>query len=280
MTREVILQTLQNEPTLTGLIIGGDLDSSVSNYFGIGISNRHGLTENLPFDTLSMILLGELTKRKLALDDSRIIVADEHAKANGFNAADIDRIAKSQKYFLERTLNKLGFNNWKVVLGSEIAKDPQYKEILAGIDEGNQYERAQLADMELYRRLRRGIKIGWKHGTMEFDERHFDELYRKIFGNETTFVYTEAGKSLDGIPQPPYLNNPGRTRLLLISDEDLDSKVSQMSRRVRVYFNNIVDLYERILYGSIKTNDSQNSSENLRKRLREVYGTIFGGRYI
>lgn len=275
MTRELVFQTLQSEPTLTGLIIGNDLGNSIGNYFGIGISNRHGLTEHLPFDALSMMLLAELTKRELHLQDSTLIVADEHAKTNGFNEADIDRIAKSRKDFLERTLDRLGFINWEVVLGSEIAKNPQYEEILPRIDRGNRYERAQLADMELYRRVKRGIKIGWKHEPMEFDERHFDELYRAIFGNTTTFVYTEAGKALDGTPLPPYLDSPNRPRLFLREGEDLDYKVSQMSRRVRTYFNRILDLHERVLYGSIRTNDSQNTPENLKGRLREVYEALF-----
>lgn len=275
MTKDTILRTIQSEQILTGLIIGSDLDSSIGNYFGIGVSNRHGLTENLPFDTLSMILLAEVIKRELGLEESRIIVADEHAKTNGFNEADIDRISKPRKDFLERTLDRLGFINWEVVLGSEIAKDPQYEEILARINRGNRYERAQLADMELYRRVKKGIKIGWKHEPMEFDERHFDELYRSIFGNTTTFVYTEAGKALDGTPLPPYLDSPNRPRLFLREGEDLDYKVSQMSRRVRTYFNRILDLHERVLYGSIRTNDSQNTPENLKGRLREVYTTIF-----
>ncbi len=280
MTRETLLESLQSEPLLTGLTVGSDLNGSTGNYFGIGIGNRHGLTEDLPFDALGMVLISELVKRELGLNTTKVIVADEHAKSNGFNEADIDRIAKSRRDFLVNTSDRLGFAGWRVVLGSETAKDPQYLEVVAGIKKGNYYERAQLADMELCRKLGNGIKIGWKHGYMEFDERHFDSLYNSIFGDGTTFVYMEAGKALDGTPQAPYLVNSDRSRLFLRQDEDLERMVSQMSRRVRAHFNNIVDLYERILYGAIKTNDSQNTPENLRMRLRETYGVIFGSRYI
>lgn len=264
------------EPIFEEVAIGDGSENATGNYFGIGLSNRHGLTEELPFDVMMLILGAELTKRKLDLETATTLIADEHAKTNGFSEADIDAIAKTRREFLFRSLDRLTFRDWEIRLGSEIARDPYHEEILSKHFPGNRYERMQLADMEFFRAQGKSVKIGWKHDGMEFDERHFDRMYASVFGNATTFVYTGAGRSLDGTPLPPYLHVPGKPRLILSPSEDISQKVGQMPKKVRSHFNRVADLFERVVYGSVQDRQNTNKPEYLEKRLKDIYGIVVG----
>ncbi len=272
MTREDILRTLEAEPALDGVTLGRDLDRATGNYFGMGISGRYNLAEYLPFDSLGMILTAELVKRKLNLEDSTIIIADEHAKTNGFDVKTIDRIAKERRELLNKISENLSCK-LNIVLGSETSLNEEYKTILNGISKGNSYEKAQFADMEFQRRKGKNVKIGWGHRSMSMDERYFDRLYKELFGDTTTFVYVETGRALDGSRLPPYLNSGNRPRLMLREDEDLDMRFGQMSHGVRGYYDRLLDLFGKVV-------DCNGVKGDTVSRLRNVYGTIFGGRYI
>ncbi len=274
MVKDDVEKIVEEEPLFTGLSIGGDLQNSTGNYFGIGISNRHGLTEDLPFDVMMLVLGSEFAKRKLDLETVTALIADEHAKTNGCDDSQIDAITKSRREFLFRTLDRLEFENWDVRLASGIAKEPYHKEILSAISVGNGYERMQLADMRFFSANNKSVKIGWKHDPMEFDERRFDRLYESAFGKGTTFMYTEPGRSLDGTPLPPYLHVPDKQRLVLSEKEDIHQKVEQMTKKVRAHFNRTADLFEKLLYGSA-LGSQNNKPGHLEKRLKEIYGVIF-----
>ncbi|MBI4168088.1 MAG: hypothetical protein HY515_03965 [Candidatus Aenigmarchaeota archaeon] len=275
MPEDEIEKMMKEEPLITGVSVGAELQNSTGNYFGIGLSNRHGLTAELPFDVMMLVLGAELTKRKLDLETVTTLIADEHAKTNGFSESEIDAIAKSRREFLFRSLDRLNFRNWEVYLGSEIAREPQHQQILSCAFPGNRYERMQLADMEFFRSRRKSIKIGWKHNGMEFDERHFDSMYESSFGKGTTFIYTQPGRALDGTPLPPYLHVPNKPRLVLSETEDIRQKVEQMPKRVRSHFNRMADLFEKLVYGSASSANN-NNPENLEKRLKNIYGVVFG----
>lgn len=277
MSRDEIEKMIGEEPVLTDLIVGNDLPGATGNYFGIGISNRHGLTEELPFDVMMLVLGSEFAKRKLDLETVTALIADEHAKTNGYDDSQIDAIAKSRREFLFRTLGRLKFENWDIRLGSEMAKEPYHKEVLSAISAGNAYERMQLADMHFFSANKKSVKIGWKHDSMDFDERRFDKLYESVFGKGATFLYTEPGRSLDGTPLPPYLHVSGKPRLMLSEKEDIRQKVEQMPKKVRAHFNRTADLFEKLLYGSAQ-GAQHNGPEHLEKRLKEIYGVIFGGK--
>lgn len=279
----VFILLLEKEPLLVSasvIIEGTDnpIDNSIGNYFGIGLSNRNGVSRELPFDVLGMVLSSELIRRELDLDRSTVLIADEHAKVNGCEM-EIDKVAKERKEFLEATLEKLRLSNFNVALSSNVAKDTEYAQILSTIKIGERYERLQLADVEWFRKRGVGIKIGWSHPSMRFDERHFDEFYRAVFfGNPIAFIYTQAGRSLDGTPLPPYMHIADKPRLLLKADEDIDYKTDQISKGVRAYFNHLLDLFEKMVYGSVS--NPNNTRDNFKARLRNTYGEIFGVRHV
>ncbi len=278
MSDDEIKKIVEEEPVFDGFSEGSEPQNAIGNYFGIGLSNKHGLTDELPFDVMMLILGAELTKRELDLETATTLIADEHAKTNGFSEAEIDEIAKTRREFLFRSLEKLNFKNWEIYLGSEIAREPRHQQILSGNFPGNSYERMQLADMEFFRSQRKSVKVGWKHAGMEFDERHFDTMYSSVFGNGTTFIYTRAGRALDGTPLPPYLHMPNKPRLMLSKTENIHEKVGHMPKAVRSHFNRMADLFENVVYGSIRNKQNGNRPEYLEKRLREIYGVLFSGK--
>ena len=264
------------EPLITELRMGGEIESSTGVYLGIGLCTRHKLTEHIPFDALSMILAGELIKRKLKLRDGTIIVADTHAKTNGFPDKKVDLIAKTRKYSLHAAMENIGFAGWDILLGSDMAGNGLYRDILSRMERRNQYEKLQLADTEFMRREGRSVKVGWSHRTLGFDEKHFDELYESEFGNPSTFVYVEPGRRLDGRRFSPYVHDDSGQRLYMEADEDTDAKVSAMPRKVMAYFGRILDLFDQTVYE--RRVQCQNRPDIFKRRLEEAYATIFHNR--
>lgn len=273
MPKEPVLsQRLCNEPLVTGFIPGSELENSTGCYFGIGLSNKDGLTEYLPFDVLGLVLAAELVRRRAELDKSTVLIADEHAATNSSDSPAISRISNDRRGFLYRIFERFDFYNFDVVLGSELFTNSSHARVAGRVD-GNRYERLQIADMEFFQATNNGIKIGWKHGMMEYDERRFDALHSELFGSVTSFVYTEPGRALDGTAMPPYLCTT-KPRLLFLEKEDINYKVDHMPRKVRAYFIRLLDLYDKLVCGH--SGNGRNAPDKLKRRLREVYSTVYG----
>lgn len=267
--KDLLSEALEREPFVTGFSPGSGLETSYSAYFGIGISNKHGLTEDLPFDALGMLVVAEMVKRSAGLSGINVLIADEHARFNGCSNHSINIVANHRRDFVNQITERLCFQNFDVMLASEI-----YGSLHAGciIPGAGRYECLQAADMETFRRNGSAIKIGWKHEGMFMDERHFDRVYSEVFGNAVTFIYAESGRSLDGTPCAPYLCI-GKPRLLLKEDEDLN-KIDSASRRVNAYFGRLLDAYDKLVHET--SFNHQNTPCVLKRRLRETYSELFG----
>ena len=276
MRKNFLAEIAGREPLITGIETGDELESSTGIYLGIGLARRDALSDYMPFDVLSMVLAGELVKRKLKLKGGTIIVADSEAKTNGFAETKIDRIARSRKDLLYMALKNMGFEDWEIALSSEMANHPLYRDILSGLDIPSRYETIQLADMEFMRNCGKSIKVGWEHCATDFDERHFDARYASRFGNRTTFLYTEPGRTLKGKRMPPYLHGPAESRLYLEYDEDAAAKVSTMPGKVMAYFSRILDLFDEIV--DERDVHCQNKPKVVVRRLEQAYSTVFRGR--
>ena len=265
--KHISSQRLENERHITDFILGSELETSTGCYFGIGLSNKNGLTENLPFDSIGLILTAELVRERAELDKAIILIADEHAATVTNNIDLVNRIAKDRRDFVHRLLNRMDFYDFDIVLGSEIPR-PEVQEF-----NGNRYEKLQIGDIEFFRQIGHRIKVGWEHGTMDFDERHFDNMYVKIFGQVMSFVYTEPGRALDGSAMPPYLCTE-KPRLLFREGEDIGYKVDQMSKGTRAYFIRLMDLYNKLVCGH--SGNGRNCPDKLKRRLKEVYSIVYG----
>lgn len=269
--KSILSQRLKNEPHITDFVPGNELESSTGCYFGMGLSNKYGLSEQLPFDSIGLVLTTELVRQRAELERGFILVADKHA-VNGTNSiGSVERIAKDRRDFIQRLLDKMSFHECDIILGSEIPRT----EIIG--TNGNRYENLQVGDMEFFRQRGSGIKIGWKHSMMYFDERHFDGVYTGIFGNVTSFVYTEPGRALDGTPAAPYLCAQ-KPRLIFSENEDLNYRVDHMPRKVRAYFFRLLDMYDKLACGH--SGNGRNCPDKLKRRLKEVYSIVYGKAWI
>src|SRR3989344_8847867 len=141
-----LLQRLGSEPHITGFVYGNGLEDSTGCYFGIGLSNKNGLTEHLPFDALGLVLAAELVRDRAELGRATILIADEHAATGPNDRASIERVSRSRRDFAHKLLERMGFDEFDIILGSEMQRDavPDFR--------GNEYERLQIADMESFRR--------------------------------------------------------------------------------------------------------------------------------
>ncbi len=216
-------------------------------YFGVGLCNggrEPKLTQGMPIDVLMLILIAEYVGT-----EKYILVADLHARANGFDDDEIERTANRQKDILLRAIANLGFLNWKMLLASELlgsssklpgSADNMYLKILDSIDEQNEYVRKELCDMRWFS-LMKGVKVklGWAlDGSRKSDERSFDRKYAETFGegsdnimdnsksDRMSFIYTMSGRTFDP-KRPrsaPYFCSDPETRLLLKRGEDVSRK--------------------------------------------------------
>ena len=256
---------LGDEPHITDFVPGSDLENSTGCYFGIGLSNRNGITEHMPFDALGLVLTAELVRERAELDRTTVLIADEHA-ASGNDPDAVRRVSNARRDSVQNLLDRLDLRRFEIMLGSEVPR----RDVKMN---GNTYERLQVGDMEFFRQSGNGVKIGWKHDGMDFDERRFDNMYTRTFGPLTTFVYTEPGRSLDGSAMPPYLCTE-KPRLLLMEEEDIGHKVDQMTKPTRAYFIRLLDLYYKIVCGY--SGNGRNCPDKLKRRLKEVYSIVYG----
>ncbi len=206
-------------------------------YFGVGLSNGVPfLTQGLPIDVLSMLLVSEMLA-----DRKYILIADSHAKANGFADAEIHQIAEHYKTTLETTIANLGLQGWSVLFASALETESRYQHALWCFSELPPYAQRQLADMVWFQQERGvSLKVGWAlTGDRRKDEVYFDRLYKaQVEGFVTekdplSFLYVVSGKTFD--PKKPhcapYFCADKHARVLLEKDEDVTTKILQAQNR-------------------------------------------------
>lgn len=218
---------------------------------GFGLCNIELTEPELPVDTLSMILLGE----RLGTDKT-LLIADSHAAACGFDASEVDRVARTRRDKIESLLCNLDLHNWNVVLGSDIQKAEDYKDILSTVVADNPYVQQETADIKWARQQGAKIKVGWsmKGGTR--DEVFFDRVFKETFpGTDIGFVYTPAGKTFNPcrVRAPPYLVHDKDARLLI--GENVHDKLATAKER----------------FGGV------NTCMKTLKHITRLYDTVVGG---
>ncbi len=195
----------------------------VALYFGIGLCNTHSLTQGMPADILGMMLASERIG-----SPKHILVADTHAKCNGFVEAEIDRIAHQQEETLYRICENLHLTNWNIRLASSIDMTQSYQEILDTISAENDYIRREIADIEWFR-TNEGVrlKVGWKvNGNRDASETFFDKKYMELMSGDMSFLYTEPGRTFNP-KRPraaPYFCDDRSSRIIIEHGEDVRKK--------------------------------------------------------
>lgn len=237
-------------------------------FFGIGGGSWRELSKGLPFDVLSMVLVGQKIKQILGLGQCYILLANSTTRINGFSKKAVDKVMIGQKDLLQIVLDGLGIkNDWEVFLETNLEEvigpeaKARYESIVAIADKmpliGNHYYSRETAITLIFG----GIKIGWHAKGVKNDERVFDQktaLYAKH--NETphttSYIYTPAGIRI--CPKiveraPPYVLLWPKKRLCLNYLEDPVAKIRAngglWSKASRKLFGGTAQLFEEIILG-------------------------------
>ena len=269
LRHNVLVERINNEEELEKLIIQESLieiapsirgtenvSFPISSYFGVGLCNggkQPTLSKGMPIDILSMILVNELISQ-----EKYILIADTHAKTNGFNDIDISRIVLQYQKALETTLENLGFRNWQILISSDFDNSKEYKAIFDSFHDHNEYVRRELTDIMWFKQEKEvNLKLGWALKGSKTDEVAFDNKFREVFGNGMNFLYTTPGKTFNPrqLRTAPYFCADPEARILLNRYENVISKISSAEERFgkntnkcyKKFLKNIVRLYDRVV---------------------------------
>jgi hypothetical protein len=257
---------IEQKPTLEATSYAAlESNTEGSIYYGTGLTTPRAIGVGLPFDVLGMILVAERIKRSLGLKEIYHHIADTHAKTNEWiDSKEVDRRAKTVEQTLLRVASNLQLSGFNVALSSSFDKSSDYEDLVKHFKEKSQtheYVIREMADMEWYRtKHRTSVKMGWIIQATEapagFDERLFDQEYKKIEGEKLSFVYTKPGRTLD-LNRPkasPYIQIAGENRILLEKGENVTAKMLEASVRMKdpnlggskKQIENIVRVYEKL----------------------------------
>ncbi|MBS3142837.1 hypothetical protein J4464_05625 [Candidatus Woesearchaeota archaeon] len=251
-----------------------ELQDPVSLYFGIGLCNHYSVTQGLPIDVLGMLLVGS----RIAVD-KHVLIADSHAKTNGFDHDEIDGRAHDAKEILEHVCGTLGLVGWNVHLASGIDTSLAYQTFLDCMPGEHEYVRRELADMAWFRNeLGVNLKLGWfRNGSRSSSEASFDEKFSSLFPGQLSFAYIEPGRTFDpGHPiAAPYFCSDSASRILLSPGENAADKFRAAmeavgQRGVKPYtnlLNRLVRLYDTVV--------ERTERGTVEQRIQQILGRCF-----
>lgn len=209
-------------------------------FFGTGLVTPKALSEELPFDFLSLIAAAEALRHdRMNGRDSTIIhyIPDVTALQNDFvTPAMVAAKGREIEDAARAIADRLGLGeSYRIIRGSEIADDPKRLALLeqthsyaatTGIpDQFKGYLAEQLADMAYFQQIHNGqVKLSWtmarnpQNAGKGLDETFFDGHFNQCFPeSRMDFAYIQPGRRLDGKANRacPYTKVPGEPRLSL-----------------------------------------------------------------
>lgn len=199
-------------------------------YLGIGLTGRETVSQGLPFDTLSMLLIAEKYREATGAKTLICLIADSHALTNQSVAREsVEKAAKRAFQTISLIGKKLALPI-EVIRASTIDGEKTYLDGLRQTETVEpEYAQRELADI-LYLIRTRGLilKLGWAFDGKGLDERFFDKAFRDTFPKESIlFAYVEAGRTFNPArpKAPPYICTDPLHRLLLESEEETSRKL-------------------------------------------------------
>ncbi len=264
--REALLQEplIASRPSLIALRQAGrECPGAV--FLGIGLCTRAELSRAMPLDVLGMLLAAEVVRRSVGAACTVVLVADEHARANGLAAAAVASRTLETVQLLTQARAAAGLERMHIVTASQFHASAAYRAALAEVAahaprSTHEYVLRQVADVSFFDRAYRGIiKVGWSTdgggGRAVGGEAFFDERCRKWVGSRVAFVYCKAGRVLDDRRRKaaPYLALEPSQRICLRRDEDVarklgDAPITESTRAgVRNHLKTIVYSYGRLV---------------------------------
>lgn len=276
LERLVTQQSLfDTRASLAGLShIAAQHRAPASVFLGLGLSGHHELSLGLPFDTLGMLFAAEQARRALRAQHTIVLIADSHASCNGHEAGLVAKTARAHEAVLHRVVQRLGWHHVRVVRARDLHALDAHVQLHDHIrrmapQDAHPYVTREIADIEFFARHSGGIlKVGWALQTNEggaWDERAFDDRFRRWVGGHVGFVYCKAGRTLDDRRRKaaPYLLRDPARRVCLAPGERVREKLERASvhasvatlRGVRRHLKAITRSYNQLvkpLSGSIE----------------------------
>ncbi|MEM9463701.1 MAG: hypothetical protein AAGF11_56710 [Myxococcota bacterium] len=207
-----------------------DLAHSHTAWFGVGVMAGGRLSQGLPLDTLGLLYAQEFIRRSLGWTRSLVVVADSNAQAAGADLLAVRRLTVHTERRLREVCARLGFP--VDVRSTSSLGRPGALVGFSRLGRLPPYVAHQLAQTEQLRRTGAGLKVGWAWPGALHDERYFDDLHAREYGQRIAAVYTTGGTTLD--PRRPracpYACRDPQARLRLAPNEDLERRLATASR--------------------------------------------------
>lgn len=257
-------------------------------YFGIGLCTRHRMAAGLPLDVLGMLLPAERLREALAAEHLVVLIADAHARANGFDPAEVRHRADAVSRTLLRIKAARGLDHLRIVRASKLQAEPGYQAVLGRIREaagaqGNEYMYRQTADVAFLDEELGGIlKLGWTvdvDGTEGGyrDEVAFDRQVAPWSGCRPHFAYVRCGRALDDRRPKvsPYVGVDRSRRIYLDPHERVEDKIARFPhiasrRNVAAVTEHLARVAEA--WGA--------QGESLADRLQDILRRVYPGRSV
>ena len=260
---------------------------SNSLYFGIGLANGHGASQDLPIDVLSMILVAE----RLGVERKKVIViADIHSRLNRRKAVNPEAFDKDLKYLtthykerFNRVVDNLGFGGWKIILASTLF---DYSALFHQAHQNQEcrerlYTEMELQDIDFLRtQAKVNLKIGWAFDSSgNLDEAHFDRLHKQEHPeSDMSFIYVKPGITFNPMKMrmSPYFCDDKNARIGLLWHDNVEKKFARARERwgeqgisaYRNYLKSLVRLFDSVVEPTRKSPLEQKLQEILDRCLK------------
>lgn len=278
-------------------------------YFGMGGGNKM-LNKGLPLDVLSMVLIGEKTRRAMKTKAS-ILIANEITKTNPFGEERIERVMSTEQEVMSALVEVFGFDRWNVVNQTTLFMDSKHRQFvhfanqrlpliyekLFGKKTNHVYHFAiEMADIHHFVG-KGGIKLGWYlppslNSPHPMDEVKFDKQYELLVpDSHVSYLYVKGGITLvpdeKGMLQRsvPYISYDNKSRILLSPDENVETKwenaetawkktaSGHMGPAIKRHYSSIVRLYADLVDERIL------EINGIPKRLQFIIDSLYDKRH-
>jgi len=261
-------------------------------YLGIGLASKGQLSEGLPIDVLSMLLVAE----KLGVQGTKYLyIADVHARVTTppyneipFERGRIDHLWLHAHHYARtfgKIITNLGFLNWQIVLASDFYTEEIQDRISSQVTDEKSRERMysllELVDIEAFETNKDvRLKIGWAFDSRgNLDETHFDKLYKDRFPeSKMSFLYVKPGMTFNPMKlrMPPYFCDDEEARIEFMRGSLVDSgSKGKIERARKKYGEQGIQCYLNYLKNLVRLFDSVAEPTRkgpLEQKLREVFG--------
>jgi hypothetical protein len=226
--------------SLASLAHGGTGRRPEAVFMGVGLCAREELSRAVPLDLLGMLLPAEIARRELGAETLLVLIADEHARENGFSQGEVEARARAVEEALGRLREACGLRGLEVLRASSFHQAQGYQATLEAMrrkaSRTHAYLLRQFADLAYLGRERGPLlKVGWAlRGSDPFrqrDERILDKALRGL-GEPLECVYCKPARTLaDEAPRmPPYVVKRPEARLCIDRAENAQAKLARAER--------------------------------------------------